>query len=230
MKLNLTKFGAEPKKLVILGGLLVVAGYFFFTRDSGDVPASTKPAGSATPATNQRASLRTGNRLRPGERGMNTGPKEWQPSFKVKDIDPSGVDPTLHLALLAKLQDVKVETSGRSLFEIGTPPPTPAEVAKLKEPEKIKPTPFGPQLPPPPPCIPPPVQEAPPCVLPPAQATPPCQLLPPLCTTTLPCQPPLPCQLLPPVEVVPPCQVLPPCQVVPPCQLLPLCQAALLCQ
>jgi hypothetical protein len=83
---------------------------------------------------------------------MNSSSKEWRPSWiGPKDLDPSHVDPNLHLELLAKLQQVKVESEGRSLFEIGAAPPTPVELAKLAEPGKIKPRPLGPQLPPPPP-------------------------------------------------------------------------------
>jgi hypothetical protein len=162
VKVRLPKFGAEPKKLGFLVVLLIVAAYFFFSRDSGDTGTVARPAGGVPPALGPRAGVRSGNRLRPGERGLNNGPKEFRPSFKAKDLDPSGVDPTLHLDLLAKLQDVKVEGEGRSLFEIGAAPP--AELAKLKEPEKIKPRPVGPQPPAPPP-PPPPDPKAPPIPL-----------------------------------------------------------------
>lgn len=164
MKVRLPQFGAEPKKLALLGGLLIlaVAAYFYFSPDSGVSSAVVRPAGAVSPAAGPRAGLRSGNRLRPGERGLNSGPREFRPSFKAKDLDPSGVDPTLHLELLAKLQDVKVESDGRSLFEIGAAPP--AELAKLKEPEKIKPRPVGPQ-PPAPPAPPPPDPKAPPIPL-----------------------------------------------------------------
>jgi len=148
--------------LALLGGLLVVAGYFFFSRDSGDTSTATRPAGAAAPAVSPRASVRSGSRLRAGERGLNSGPKEFRPSFKGRVLDPSGVDPTLHLDLLAKLRDVKVESDGRSLFEIGAAPP--AEIARLAEPAKIKPRPVGPQ-PPPPPAPPPPDPKAPPIPL-----------------------------------------------------------------
>jgi hypothetical protein len=161
VKVRIPQFGAEPKKLAVLGALLVVAAYFFFSRDSSDSAPAARPAGAAPAAAVQRASVRS-TRLRPGERGLNSGPREFRPSFKAKDIDPSGIDPTLHLDLLAKLRDVKVESEGRSLFEIGAAPPS--EIAKLVEPAKIKPSPIGPQLPPPPP--PPPAEaKAPPIPL-----------------------------------------------------------------
>ncbi len=162
MKVRLTQFGAEPKKLAVLAALLVVAGYFFFSRNSGDSAAVVRPAAAVAPAVSPRAGVRSVTRLRAGERGLNSGPKEFRPSFKAKDLDPSGVDPTLHLDLLARLQDVKVESDGRSLFEIGAAPP--AEIAKLSEPAKIRPRPVGPQ-PPPPPASPPPDPKAPPIPL-----------------------------------------------------------------
>jgi hypothetical protein len=52
-----------------------------------------------------------------------------------KGVDPSATDPTLHLNALAKLQDVKLEVTTRSLFEISATPPvalTQNEPAKIK--------------------------------------------------------------------------------------------------
>jgi hypothetical protein len=73
--------------------------------------------------------------------------REFKPSLKIKEIEPSSIDPTLHLDLLAKLKTVSVDPSSRSLFEIGAAPA--AEI--LKEPAKIAIVrPFmGPQPPPP---------------------------------------------------------------------------------
>jgi hypothetical protein len=72
-----------------------------------------------------------------------------------KGVEPSSVDPTLHLNALAKLQEVKLEPTVRSLFEISaTPPPTAAELKMAAEPQKIKPA-FVLYGPPPPPADPP---------------------------------------------------------------------------
>ena len=164
-KLIPTKFGADPKKLAILVGLFVVAGYFYFSgRSSSDTAAVTRPAtgGSSPVPSVSRSTPRPGVRTRAAQRGTANATREFRPSFKVKDIDPSAVDPTLHLTLLTKLKDVKVEGNSRSLFDISNAPPV--EIAKIKEPAKIKPSPVGP-MPPPPPAAPPPPPKAPPIPL-----------------------------------------------------------------
>jgi len=131
------KVGAEPKKVAILAALLLAAGYFFISnRNSGDPGASAKSVPTTAPPvlvskTNTRPAGRPNRAAKAGV-GKNT--KEFRPAIGKTDIDPN-VDPTLHLNLLAKLQDVKVEGVGRSLFEIGA---APAAVV-AKEPEKIKP-------------------------------------------------------------------------------------------
>jgi hypothetical protein len=68
---------------------------------------------------------------------LNKNAKSFLPNLKPRDIDPTAVDPTIHLDLLAKVRDVKVEPSSRSLFEILNAPPPPPNSAKLPEPEKI---------------------------------------------------------------------------------------------
>lgn len=161
--------GAEPKKLAILVALAGVAGYFYFTSGSPDdssegakrnpATATAQPTAGARPGT--RTSGRAGARVTQPGAGANT--REFRPSFKFKDVDPSTIDPTLHLDLLAKLQEVKVEAGARSLFEIGKEPPP--EI-KGKEPEKIAVAkPFVGPKPPPPPPPPPPDPKAPPIPL-----------------------------------------------------------------
>jgi hypothetical protein len=159
------KVGAEPKKVVILAVLLLAAGYFFISnRDSGDSGASAKSAPATaspvlTPKTNARP---TGRPNRVTKAGVGKSDKEFRP--RIPKIEDPNVDPTLHLNLLAKLQDVKVEGVGRSLFEIGA---APALVA-ANEPVKIKPKPpfVGPVQPPvPAPPPPPEVKRAPPIPL-----------------------------------------------------------------
>lgn len=170
MNLRLSGLGAEPKKIAILVALVAVAGYFYFTsRGSDDSAAGAvqNPVKTAAPSpAASRAAGRPGGRgsARGAQQGVNSNTREFRPAFKFKDVDPSSVDPTLHLALLAKLQDVKVEAGTRSLFEIGKEP-APAVVAS-NEPGKIIPeTKFvGPKQPPPPP-PPPPDPKAPPIPL-----------------------------------------------------------------
>jgi len=143
------KLGAEPKKVVILAVLLLAAGYFFISnRNSGDSGASAKSVPvTAPPAVAPKTGARpTGRPNRVTKAGLGKSDKEFRP--RIPKIEDPNVDPTLHLNLLAKLQDVKVEGVGRSLFEIGAAPV--AVVAN--EPAKIKPKfePSGPKQPPPP--------------------------------------------------------------------------------
>ncbi|HLG96277.1 MAG TPA: hypothetical protein VKX49_08195 [Bryobacteraceae bacterium] len=163
MNLKATKLGAEPKKIAILGVLLAVAGYFYFSSgDSGPTVSANPRAAVSSPIPQiQRSTARPVVKSGLSE-GLNSTPKEFRPSIP-KSVDASGVDPTLHLAELAALREIPVEGGSRSLFEIGAPPPPPA-VAALKDPAPIKPKPVGPTLPPPPP-PPPPDPKAPPIPL-----------------------------------------------------------------
>ena len=170
MNLKLSGVGAEPKKVAILVALGAIAGYFYISNRTpgGDSASATvPPPRTAQPAVAPRAITRPGVRTttRAPQNGLNSNSREFKPSFKRNDIDPSSIDPTLHLDLLAKLQDVKVEAGTRSLFEIGKEPVADVKVAG-KEPDKIaivKPF-VGPKEPPPPP-PPPPDPKAPPIPL-----------------------------------------------------------------
>jgi hypothetical protein len=156
--------GAEPKKLAILGGLLAIAAYFYFSSGTpgstvSATPGSTAPASAvAMPAESRRPATK-----RQPEGASGNGPKEFRPAVP-KSVDPSSVDPTLHLEELAALRKVEIEGGMRSLFEISTAPPVAA--AGLKDLAPIKPKPLfsGPVAPPPPPG-PPPDPKAPPIPL-----------------------------------------------------------------
>lgn len=125
------KLGAEPKKIAILVALVLVAGYFLiFNHDSGE---SGAPVRTTATAPEPLRTMPTG-RSKNGSRGANSNPREFRPSFRSKDIDPSKVDPTLHLSLLAKLKTVAVEAGSRSLFDIA---PEPQAKIEVKEPAKI---------------------------------------------------------------------------------------------
>src|SRR5713226_852864 len=152
MKWIPAKLGAEPKKIGILVALVVVAGFFYFTnRNSGDSPAPARPpASTAAPGMPARQKARA---ARVTQNGLNKNLQEFRPSLKPKDVDRSAVDPTLHTALLAKLQDVKAEGVTRSLFEFSTAPAVQL-VSKEPAPIKVKPNPIGPMpLPPPQPKV-----------------------------------------------------------------------------
>lgn len=161
-----SKVGAEKKKLALVGVLLLAAGYFYFSNREPSGPVAGTPSNTATsspvPAT-QRLAARSAGRLRSEDGASNSAPREFRPSIP-KSVDPSGVDPTLHLNELARLRQVPLEGGTRSLFEISAAPP--AEIAALKEPAQIKPKEvfMGPKQPPPPPG-PPPDPKAPPIPL-----------------------------------------------------------------
>lgn len=153
------KLGAEPKKVAILAALLAVAAYFFWQNFSADSPAAQPPRPrAAAPAS---ASLPPAGAPPAAAARQNAGKREFRPSLAPrKDADRSGIDPTLRLDLLARLENIRFESRGRNLFEFGpVEPPKPA----LPEPKievKNEPKMIGPEPPPPPPA--PPVQPPPP--------------------------------------------------------------------
>ncbi len=166
--------GADPKKLIILGGLVGVAGWVFLSSSSDDRPAAattTRPPAvsaatpEAAPATPARAlpgpNIQRDAR-RPVRGGSRTTIQEFRPTLKPRRpedrVDPTTVDPTLRLDLLAKLGNVKAEGGIRSLFEFSQPPApkTVAQDTKI-DPKFLK---SGPELPPDPKPTPQPVKVA----------------------------------------------------------------------
>jgi hypothetical protein len=162
MTWKLSGLGAEPKKVGFLALLVLGAVYFLWPTGSRDsaTPAATAPAPAVTrgsptfPAAGANTARRAGP---PRSSGGLRSLQEFRPSLKPKDMDRGTVDPTLHLDLLEKLQEVKVAGAGRSLFEFSQGP-APQTLAAVKEPKPIKPKPLfvGPVKPPPPPAPPPP--------------------------------------------------------------------------
>jgi hypothetical protein len=169
------KLGAERKKVAILVALLVVAGIVYFmnstpgAEDSGYKSPAARPSAPTAAAPARPGSV-------PSERAaVNRGrqaEREFRPSLRRKKNepapDPTSIDPTLRMDLLAKLQQVNVEGVRRSIFDFGQAPPPPSEtkpaVAAVKGPKAPNP------LTPPPPTDPKPVaSNTPP---PPPQAPP----------------------------------------------------------
>jgi hypothetical protein len=169
MNLKVSGLGAEPKKVALLGGCVLVAivAYFYNRAPSGssEPATSARTVPSVTPSTVARPATRQpGRSTRTGQRGQ-PGLQEFRPSLKPKKGEEAGradIDPTLRLDLLEKLQTVGVEGGKRSLFEAST---APVQVAKLvKEPPKVIPSKMvGPQ--PAPPEVKPPEPVAPPVPL-----------------------------------------------------------------
>jgi hypothetical protein len=167
MNLVPTSLGADRKRLVVLGGLVVllIAAYFMNrTPNSGtpqpqaasnlpNDPAALKrlPSTSATLMPPQRQSARR----------SETAIEDFKPSFKLPEgADVSRIDPTLKLDLMAKLRDLPFEGGERSLFDFGAPPkpktpPPPVQPIKPVTPTTAE-TPAAPVAPvkPPPPPIP----------------------------------------------------------------------------
>jgi hypothetical protein len=142
MKLAPTAVGAEPKKLAILGAILVAGAaiYWFENRsDSPTVSASVTPPAQTLPAVKQLPAAgpsRTADPVIPvpQRRAASTGStgsavmEDFHPSMKVKDdLDVSKIDPRIRLDLLAKVRAVPMEGGSSSLFEFSKAPepPTP---------------------------------------------------------------------------------------------------------
>lgn len=126
--------GAEPKKVMALGGLMLLAAYSFYTNvlSGPDVPESARqsarPAGAAPVAAPLTPAARETVR-RTEERKMLTGRQsvgDFHPVFKATNEkerpDPMKVDPTLRMDLVARLQNVTLSGGQRSLFEISNLP------------------------------------------------------------------------------------------------------------
>ena len=139
------KLGAEPKKIAILAGLILVAIVVFMINTTDDRPAGSSPAAqpgtpaAQRPAGNAAASPERSGVQRPA--GRNRGGTEFKPRVGARRgeqrVDPATIDPTLRLDLLAKLQEVKVEGPRRSVFDFSQPPapkPDPKQVAAAKTP------------------------------------------------------------------------------------------------
>ena len=169
------KMGAERKKVVILVALLVVAVIVFFVNsssspDSGYAPPTAK-SGVASTATKGPGTAPVDAPAPTGSRQSRAAEREFRPAVRPKRgearPDPTTIDPTLKLDLLAKLQQVNVEGSHRSIFDFGQAPPPPAAkppVAIAKGPKA--PNPLTPDKPATPvAATPPPTPQAPPVPL-----------------------------------------------------------------
>jgi hypothetical protein len=118
------KLGAEPKKIVILVALLLIAAYFLYSNlSSSPAPESARQASHSSvsgvaPQANLVVPATTAvSRAESSRRG---GAQEFRPSFKHKGgIDPNTIDPKLRLDLLAKVQSVEVAPAVRNLFQFG---------------------------------------------------------------------------------------------------------------
>ena len=155
MKLVPSGVGAEPKKLAILGAIIVIGGAVYWFQNRSDsptvsasvtpqtVPAVQTPAQTPIPTAPLPATPPAQQRRTPGV-GTSLGSEDFHPTLKVKDdVNLNQVDPKIRLDLLAKLRAAPLEGGTSSLFEFSKPPEPPAPKVE------IKPAPVP--VPPPPP-------------------------------------------------------------------------------
>jgi hypothetical protein len=161
------KLGANPKKLVFLAVLVIVAAYLLYTNLLSSPSGSrvTERASTARSPISEAAQAPAMLQAPASESrtAAMRNSQEFRPSYKRKGgVDPSTIDPRLRLDLLAKVQAVELGPAERNLFQWGAAAP-PA----LKEPAKIIPktkeeiakeqarvaAANGPAPPPPPPAI-----------------------------------------------------------------------------
>lgn len=164
--------GANNKKQVaILGGLVLVMAYVFYTNvlsgPSEPEPvrrAATTTAQPSAPATMPGAPAPQAPSVR--RAGSRDSAEGFHPVYlalnPAKRKDPSTIDPTLRLDLFTKVQKVELAGGARNLFQFTAAPPPTADpktvLAKAGPEPKIhvfvgprQPAPPGPPKPPPPP-------------------------------------------------------------------------------
>jgi hypothetical protein len=156
------KLGAnEPKKMIALGALVLLGGYLAYTNifsgPSVSPTRSSAPAAAEIAAEPAGGAVDSGGRSIPSRAPIRARSDEFHPVLHSKRpedrIDPSRIDPTLRLDLLAKLQEVEPSSGGRNLFKMGQ---QPVKADQLKGPEPIvKPAPVQVSAAPPPPPGPP---------------------------------------------------------------------------
>ena len=122
------KLGAEPKKLAALVGLAAVAAIVYWMNSSDSSPSTptiTRPA--AAPGTVPTAQVNVPKiRSRRQPKGFAEGLGVFEPEAPAS-VDPSKIDPTIRLDLLAKVQAIESEGGVRNIFKIEQPPPEPVK-------------------------------------------------------------------------------------------------------
>jgi len=148
------KMGAERKKQIVLGALLLAAAVVYFVNssstggreESGRTTAASRVSGSLPPASPGAPRDNT-----PAKQARGRTSSEFRPSLKAKRgedrPDPSNIDPTLRLDLLAKLQTVDIEGSHRSIFDFGQAPAPKVDPVKAADAKPPVPSPIVPVKP-----------------------------------------------------------------------------------
>ena len=145
MNMKMTGLGAEPKKVIGLGALVLLGAYFYFSGSSGapagkpsSSSASSRPAAQAAPEPLKKMTARTLSKARGTQRSSGGGSfLEFRPSLKPRkdgEVDRASIDPTLRLDRLEKLRAIGFAGGMRSLFESSQ---GQAALVAIKEPPKI---------------------------------------------------------------------------------------------
>src|SRR5579872_148473 len=117
--------GAEPKKIAILCGLVLVGGYVFYDNVlSGPEVAKTKVVSQTVVSQAPVVPLRAGREPAP-RKTVRSNSQEFRPKLPVRPEDRPNyetVDPTLRLDLLAKVQAVEPQGGSRSIFKFSEAP------------------------------------------------------------------------------------------------------------
>jgi hypothetical protein len=170
----MTLGGQDKKKVLILGALFAVLGYFFYDNviagpsvptqaaQSNPLPNPDPDAGATRPL--ESPGPKTQTRRARVVAASRASREEFVPVFREKRqgqaqdaARPSfdNVDPTVHWEILAKVRDVPPAGGIRNLFEASAAPPKPVD-EKPKGPEPKVFIAYGPKQPPPPAPPPPP--------------------------------------------------------------------------
>lgn len=142
------KIGAERKKILWLIGLVAVAVIVYWINSSSDAPSATAVARPAADVAAAPVAVVDGTAQVVKRRNASGRVSNFENTYKVGSVDPTKVDPTLRLDLLAKVQSVEVEGGARDLFQFSKEPPPP--VVASKGPIPTVPN-LHPNAPPPPP-------------------------------------------------------------------------------
>lgn len=129
------KLGAEPKKVKILVGLFALAGIVYYMESGPSEPAPPPRPGPKLNASPSSA-VSTARATETRRRGSSSSLGEFKPRVGAANPqdrpDPATIDPQIHFDLLAKLEGVQVNSSGRNIFQMGAAPPPAAAQGPLK--------------------------------------------------------------------------------------------------
>lgn len=166
MNLDL-KTKASRQQMAILAALILLGGYTYWSgrsEDTGPVPMPAPKPVTKIERPNPSAAGASGPARASRQQEQN---RVFKPSMKFKDRpDPTKIDPSLRLDLLAHVREVSPVRAGRNIFEFGSAPAVPIPTVKVKVRKgtqvastvMIQPPvaqqPSGPPPPPPPPPIP----------------------------------------------------------------------------